>query len=219
MPISAVTTPTRRRTSCGATRVSNPSTSTDPASGASSVQMMRRVVVLPAPFGPSSPKISPGCASKEMPRSTLFGPSVFSRRSTLTAAGLTSSWRCSAWPEACLWQAPWLWTRSWPRSWLWMGPWPWPMLRRPWLRSWLRAWRVQAWVSPPLPQPGPGPAPGPRRIFPPQGPRPLPRRSSSSGSGGRSRRSRSTAQACRVDVPRAAGCAGDRRTSSSPFRL
>ena len=62
--MSAVTTPTRRRTSSGAVRVSNPSTSTEPASGESSVQMIRSVVVLPAPFGPRRPKISPDSASK-----------------------------------------------------------------------------------------------------------------------------------------------------------
>src|SRR5712691_12420447 len=84
-PNSAVTTPTRRRTSSGALRVSKPSTSTEPASGASSVQMTRSVVVLPAPLGPSRPKISPGRASRLTPRRTWFEPRDFSRRSILTA--------------------------------------------------------------------------------------------------------------------------------------
>src|SRR5690242_20766551 len=47
--------------------------------------MTRRVVVLPAPLGPSRPKISPGRASRLMPRRTWFEPRVFSRRSILTA--------------------------------------------------------------------------------------------------------------------------------------
>src|SRR5581483_128971 len=80
----------RRRTSAGAVRVSNPSTSIRPASGARSVQMVRSVVVLPAPFGPSRPKISPLPASKDTPRSTWFLPSRFSSRSTTTAASATA---------------------------------------------------------------------------------------------------------------------------------
>jgi hypothetical protein len=61
------------------------------------VQLIRSVVVLPAPFGPSRPKIAPAFASNEMPRNTLLGPSVFSRRSTLTAAGLKEISLLASW--------------------------------------------------------------------------------------------------------------------------
>src|SRR5262249_1617027 len=44
---------------------SKPATRALPALGLSTVQSMRSVVVLPAPLGPSRPKISPGAAVKE----------------------------------------------------------------------------------------------------------------------------------------------------------
>ena len=56
---SCITWPMRRRTSPGSRMTSNPQTRAVPSFGASSVVSMRIVVVLPAPFGPSSPKTSP----------------------------------------------------------------------------------------------------------------------------------------------------------------
>ena len=44
-----------------------------PASAGSSVVRMRRVVVLPAPFGPSRPKISPGATARSIPVSAAIG--------------------------------------------------------------------------------------------------------------------------------------------------
>jgi hypothetical protein len=45
----------RRRTSTGLVVTSIPHTSASPAVGASKVANMRMMVVLPAPFGPTSP--------------------------------------------------------------------------------------------------------------------------------------------------------------------
>ena len=51
----------RSRMSFGSLRRSAPATLASPADGViSSVASMRSVVVLPAPFGPRKPKISPG---------------------------------------------------------------------------------------------------------------------------------------------------------------
>ena len=46
-----------------------PNTVALPSAGLSSVVSMRIVVVLPAPFGPSSPKVSPG-SMRRLTRST-----------------------------------------------------------------------------------------------------------------------------------------------------
>src|SRR5438132_8958893 len=43
---------------------------------------MRRVVVLPAPFGPRKPTISPISTRKEMPRTASTAPKVFRRSRT-----------------------------------------------------------------------------------------------------------------------------------------
>ena len=50
----------RSRTRFGASTTSWPSTRAVPLVGVSSVARMRTVVVLPAPFGPSSPNTEPG---------------------------------------------------------------------------------------------------------------------------------------------------------------
>ncbi len=52
------------RTRDGCVRTSNPLTVAMPAVGRSTVLRIRRTVVLPAPFGPSSPYTCPGNASK-----------------------------------------------------------------------------------------------------------------------------------------------------------
>jgi hypothetical protein len=45
-----------------------------PASTASSPAIMRRVVVLPQPEGPSSARNAPLCSSSEMPFTTFVAP-------------------------------------------------------------------------------------------------------------------------------------------------
>ena len=52
------------RTASGSVRTSWPATIARPPVGLSTVLKIRRVVVLPAPLGPSSPKIAPGWHSK-----------------------------------------------------------------------------------------------------------------------------------------------------------
>ena len=54
-PASWSATPIDRRTASGAAETSWPATTARPDVGRSSVASMRIVVVLPAPFGPSSP--------------------------------------------------------------------------------------------------------------------------------------------------------------------
>ena len=190
--MSAVTTPIRRLTSSGALRVPKPITSTVPASGDSSVQMIRRVVVLPAPFGPSSPKISPGLASKETPRSTLFVPSVFSRRSTATAAAVTgSSLVPGSWkrlPSSCR---------------------PWPCSAPP---VWRPAFAARPSAAARLQEAPTAAQATPQRVRAHQA-RGSPRRLSSTACGDRSRRSRWCARARRADAARSARCVVCRRTS------
>lgn len=45
--------------------------------------IMRMVVDLPAPFGPRSPKDSPGATSKERPSTATWSPYFFTRRSAV----------------------------------------------------------------------------------------------------------------------------------------
>ncbi len=84
--------PMERRTSlCRRTR-SNPATLAVPALGRMSVQSIRTVVVLPAPFGPRNPNISPELTVKEMPSTAVNA--LNRRESPLTSiAGVM-------WPEA-----------------------------------------------------------------------------------------------------------------------
>ena len=63
-----------RRTRSGSSPTSMPSISTLPAVGSINVAITRMVVVLPAPFGPMKPKISPFLTSKLTPRSTGTPP-------------------------------------------------------------------------------------------------------------------------------------------------
>src|SRR4029077_8754705 len=62
-PAFSVRTPVRRRTSLPSRAGSMPSTRLDPRSGARTPFNSRTVVVLPAPFGPSTARTSPGEAS------------------------------------------------------------------------------------------------------------------------------------------------------------
>ena len=53
---------------------SQPTTVAAPAVGCSSVVSIRSVVVLPAPFGPRKPTISPGSTTTSTPRTASTGP-------------------------------------------------------------------------------------------------------------------------------------------------
>ena len=55
----------RRRTSADCSKTSKPHTRTVPDVAGRKPVMMRSVVVLPAPFGPRKPRISPGAAVNE----------------------------------------------------------------------------------------------------------------------------------------------------------
>ena len=70
-------TPMWRRTSPGCATTSIPATVAVPASGTASVVRTRTAVVLPAPFGPSSPRIVPAGTSKETPASAWVSPYRF----------------------------------------------------------------------------------------------------------------------------------------------
>ena len=59
--------PRTRRTSSGFRVTDQPSISACPADGRSRVASIRSVVVLPAPFGPTRPKISPGSTARSRP--------------------------------------------------------------------------------------------------------------------------------------------------------
>src|SRR5438132_12758687 len=61
----SVTKPHRARTALASLRTEMPSTKTSPSLGARIPPMIRLAVVLPAPFGPRSPTISPGGTWKD----------------------------------------------------------------------------------------------------------------------------------------------------------
>src|SRR6187397_773172 len=67
---------------------SSPSTRTCPESGRISVYSMRSVVVLPAPFGPSRPVISPSRATKLTPATACTLPNDLWRSRTSSMSGL-----------------------------------------------------------------------------------------------------------------------------------
>ena len=58
-----------------------------PSVGSSTPRIMLIVVVLPAPFGPSSPTISPGDTWNETPSTAFNGPKDLARRSTARTGG------------------------------------------------------------------------------------------------------------------------------------
>src|SRR5215204_308273 len=66
--------PIRRRTAPGCATTSRPATRARPASGASSVARIRTVVVLPAPFRPSSASTLPVASSRSTPSSAGTAP-------------------------------------------------------------------------------------------------------------------------------------------------
>ena len=73
-------------TCSGATATSMPATVADPAVGWSSPHSMRIVVVLPEPFGPSSPNTSPGAICRVSWSTAVTAPKrrVRARVSTAT---------------------------------------------------------------------------------------------------------------------------------------
>ena len=66
--------PCRARMYIGSEVTSLPSSSTRPESGEVSPTTIEKVVVLPAPFGPSSPTTSPEAMSRLTPRTTVRPP-------------------------------------------------------------------------------------------------------------------------------------------------
>ena len=67
-------TPMWRRTSAGCRSTSMPATVADPESGRASVVSTRTAVVLPAPFGPSRPRIVPAGTAMSTPASAWVSP-------------------------------------------------------------------------------------------------------------------------------------------------
>ena len=70
---------TRPRTASASRTMSCPSTRALPPSGASSVASMRIVVVLPAPFGPSTPYTEPRRTARSTPSTARTSPKVLTR--------------------------------------------------------------------------------------------------------------------------------------------
>ena len=78
--------PIAPRTSCGSlTHVDRRAPRAVPASGRSTVVRIRTAVVLPAPLGPSNPKIVPSGISKSIPARACTSPNRFVRPVTRTA--------------------------------------------------------------------------------------------------------------------------------------
>src|SRR4029450_4178155 len=78
--------PLRARTYIGSSVTSLPSRSTRPESGDTRPTTIENVVVLPAPFGPSSPTTSPDEISPLTPRTTVRPPNDLVRSVVLSVA-------------------------------------------------------------------------------------------------------------------------------------
>src|ERR1700759_3819731 len=78
-----------RRTLSGSRRTSYPATRAVPLVGCVSVVIIRTVVVLPAPLGPSSPSTVPGGTAKLTPLTAVLSPYRLTR-SMASIAGVTS---------------------------------------------------------------------------------------------------------------------------------
>src|SRR5256885_10614829 len=83
----------RRLTSAASPTTSTPATRALPAVGGRRVQRMRTVVVLPAPFGPRKPKISPGAMNRSIPRTASTPPLKVRFRSCVWMASVPSAMR------------------------------------------------------------------------------------------------------------------------------
>ena len=80
------------RTCCGCVATSKPATRAVPESARSRVARMRTAVVLPAPFGPSTPSTEPSRAARSMPASAWVSPKRLVRPSA-SMAFVMPSWR------------------------------------------------------------------------------------------------------------------------------
>src|SRR6185437_14555368 len=76
-------TPIWRCTAQASRTTSRPATGAEPASGRVSVVRMRTAVVVPAPFGPSTPRMAPRGTSGSSPASATVGPNRFRSPSAL----------------------------------------------------------------------------------------------------------------------------------------
>lgn len=88
-------TPIAARTPSGAVATSWPATWACPLSAEMSVDRICTVVVLPAPFGPSSANTVPDGIRRSMPSRTVLSPYDLRRSAVETAAG-------GCWPSGCL---------------------------------------------------------------------------------------------------------------------
>src|SRR5262245_40751274 len=77
--------PMQRRTAAASRTTSRPSTQARPPSGCRRVVRMRTAVVLPAPFGPSTPSTVPRGTDRSIPRSARTSPNDLTRPSTRMA--------------------------------------------------------------------------------------------------------------------------------------
>src|SRR5258706_4386279 len=81
MPRASESTPRRARTASGSAAQSMPSTLARPWLGVTRVEIMRSVVVLPAPLGPRSPVMEPSGAVKLTWRTACTSPKCLARSS------------------------------------------------------------------------------------------------------------------------------------------
>ena len=79
--------PMLRRTPRGSVSTSNPATRAVPLVGRVSVVIIRTVVVLPAPLGPSSPRTVPCGTEKLTPSTATLSSKCFTRLSASMAGG------------------------------------------------------------------------------------------------------------------------------------
>ena len=94
-------TPTSWRTTCGSRRTSTPKIEASPASMGSRVASIRSIVVLPAPLGPRTPKISPRCTSRSMWSTARTSSKVLTRPAVRTArSGCRFSFMTATLPRA-----------------------------------------------------------------------------------------------------------------------
>ena len=77
--------PMLRRTAAGSARMSWPATRPVPAVGRVSVVIIRTVVVLPAPLGPSRPSTEPSGTTKDTPSTATVSPKCLTRPSASIA--------------------------------------------------------------------------------------------------------------------------------------
>src|SRR5450755_3477094 len=96
-----------RRTVSRSVAASWPATRAVPDVALASVQRILIVVVLPAPFGPRKPKVSPAATVKSIPRTASTSPYLLvSPDTSMTGGGRRPSW---AWPSPAAppaWGAP-----------------------------------------------------------------------------------------------------------------